>query len=68
MNVLVLGNGGREHAIAWKLEQSPLVSHVYVAPGNACKYSVKGIKKLKTIFFRNFRSRKFEINSFILFK
>lgn len=51
-NVLVLGNGGREHAIAWKLEQSTLVKNVYVAPGNACKYSVKGIKTLfKNYFF-----------------
>ena len=35
MNVLVVGNGGREHALAWKLSQSPEVSKVYVAPGNA---------------------------------
>jgi phosphoribosylamine--glycine ligase/phosphoribosylaminoimidazole synthetase len=35
MNVLVVGGGGREHAIAWKLEQSPKVSQVFVAPGNA---------------------------------
>jgi phosphoribosylamine--glycine ligase len=35
MNVLVIGNGGREHALAWKLAQSPRVSKVFVAPGNA---------------------------------
>ena len=35
MQVLVIGNGGREHALAWKLAQSPDVSTVYVAPGNA---------------------------------
>ncbi len=35
MKVLVVGNGGREHALAWKLAQSPNVQMVYVAPGNA---------------------------------
>ncbi|MDO9157975.1 MAG: phosphoribosylamine--glycine ligase, partial [Burkholderiaceae bacterium] len=34
LQVLVVGNGGREHAFAWKLRQSPLVAQVYVAPGN----------------------------------
>ena len=35
MKVLVIGSGGREHALAWKLGQSPKVEKVYVAPGNA---------------------------------
>jgi len=35
MKLLVIGNGGREHALAWKLAQSPEVTKVYVAPGNA---------------------------------
>jgi phosphoribosylamine--glycine ligase len=35
MKVLVVGNGGREHALAWKIRQSPLVKEVYCAPGNA---------------------------------
>ncbi|MEM8666349.1 MAG: phosphoribosylamine--glycine ligase [Planctomycetota bacterium] len=35
MKVLVVGNGGREHALAWKISQSPRVTDVFVAPGNA---------------------------------
>ncbi len=35
MNLLVIGGGGREHAVAWRLAQSPRVARVYVAPGNA---------------------------------
>lgn len=35
MNILIIGNGGREHALAWKAVQSPLADTVYVAPGNA---------------------------------
>jgi phosphoribosylamine--glycine ligase len=42
MKVLVVGGGGREHALAWKLQQSESVTGVYVAPGNA------GIKEVAT--------------------
>ncbi len=35
MKILIVGSGGREHAIAWKVRQSEQVTHVYVAPGNA---------------------------------
>lgn len=35
MKVLVIGSGGREHALAWKIARSPRISRVYVAPGNA---------------------------------
>jgi len=35
MNVLIVGSGGREHALAWKIAQSPRVERVFVAPGNA---------------------------------
>lgn len=57
MNLLILGSGGREHAIAWKLAQSQNINQLFVAPGNAgtaniatnCNVSVtnfEGIKKL----------------------
>ena len=35
MKILIVGSGGREHAIAWKLAQSPLTEKLYCAPGNA---------------------------------
>ena len=35
MKVLLLGSGGREHALAWKIAQSPKVEKLYIAPGNA---------------------------------
>ena len=35
MKILIIGSGGREHALAWKIKQSPLVTHVFCAPGNA---------------------------------
>ncbi|MEO7068536.1 MAG: phosphoribosylamine--glycine ligase [Rhodanobacter sp.] len=44
MKVLVIGNGGREHALAWKLQQSPQVSEVIVAPGNAGTAREPGVR------------------------
>ncbi|MEI6456292.1 MAG: phosphoribosylamine--glycine ligase, partial [bacterium] len=35
MNILLLGSGGREHAIAWKLSRSPMLGNLFIAPGNA---------------------------------
>ena len=35
MNILVIGSGGREHALAWAIAGSPLADRVYCAPGNA---------------------------------
>lgn len=34
LTILLVGAGGREHALAWKLSQSPLVRHIYACPGN----------------------------------
>jgi len=40
MNILVIGSGGREHALVWKINQSSKVEKVYVAPGNAGTYAI----------------------------
>ena len=46
MKVLVVGSGGREHALAWKASLSPNVSNVYVAPGNAGTASEPGVENV----------------------
>jgi phosphoribosylamine--glycine ligase len=46
MNVLVIGNGGREHALAWKVSQSPAVGKVFVAPGNSGTALEPGIENV----------------------
>ena len=40
MNILIIGNGGREHALAWKIKQSPKVKNIFVTPGNAGTASI----------------------------
>jgi len=46
MKLLVIGSGGREHALAWKLTHSPRVSKVYVAPGNAGTALEEGLENV----------------------
>jgi phosphoribosylamine--glycine ligase len=46
MKLLVIGSGGREHALAWKLAQSPKVQRVYVAPGNGGTARTAGLENL----------------------
>ena len=49
MKVLVVGSGGREHALAWKFAQSERVETVFVAPGNAGLALEQGVKNLSLI-------------------
>ncbi|HMN21501.1 MAG TPA: phosphoribosylamine--glycine ligase [Ottowia sp.] len=46
MKILVIGSGGREHALAWKLAQSPRVQQVYVAPGNGGTQAAPNLKNV----------------------
>lgn len=46
MKILIIGNGGREHALAWKAAQSPLATQVFVAPGNAGTALEKGVQNV----------------------
>ena len=46
MDILVIGSGGREHALAWKLAQSSSTKKVYVAPGNAGTASEEKIENV----------------------
>ncbi len=47
MRVLIIGNGGREHTLAWKLSQSPLLRELYCAPGNAGIASIAECLEMK---------------------
>ncbi len=46
MNILIVGNGGREHALAWKVVQSPLAERVFVAPGNGGTAREAGVENV----------------------
>ena len=46
MRVLIVGSGGREHALAWKAKQSNLVTEIYVAPGNGGTAREKNINNV----------------------
>ena len=59
MNILIIGSGGREHAIAWKVSQSKIVSKIYAIPGNP------GISKEKKV--ENFEIENPSIQDYIRF-
>ncbi|QGJ69638.1 Phosphoribosylamine--glycine ligase [Planctomycetales bacterium 10988] len=46
MKILIVGNGGREHALAWKIAQSPRADRVFVAPGNAGTHTEPGVENV----------------------
>lgn len=54
LNILLVGNGGREHALAWKLSQSPLTSNIYVVPGNGGTASLPKTKNVPSISQEDF--------------
>lgn len=47
--VLIVGSGGREHALAWKLSQSPQVSRIFVVPGNGGTASIDKVENVTTV-------------------
>ena len=59
MKLLLLGSGGREHALAWKIAQSPKVEKLYIAPGNAGTSSVGENVNIKATDFNS-------LNAFVL--
>ena len=49
LRILLIGSGGREHALAWKLGQSPLVDVIYTVPGNGGTASVEKVTNIGSI-------------------
>ena len=55
-SILLLGNGGREHALAWKLSQSPSVAEIYVVPGNGGTATLSKVTNVENISLEDFPS------------
>ncbi len=56
MNILILGSGGREHAFAWKIAQSPLCNNLFVAPGNSGTATVAENVNLSVTHFSDIKT------------
>lgn len=54
LKVLLVGKGGREHALAWKLTQSPSVRHVYVVPGNGGTAKLPRVSNIDNVEANNY--------------
>lgn len=67
MNILLLGSGGRENAISWKLKQSPLCENLYIAPGNAGSAAYGTNVPLSIMDFAGIRQFCLDNNIHILF-
>lgn len=55
MNILVIGSGGREHAICWKLQQSAKVANVYVLPGSEAIAELPKTSCVKELSLKDFK-------------
>jgi phosphoribosylamine--glycine ligase/phosphoribosylformylglycinamidine cyclo-ligase len=49
LKILLVGKGAREHALAWKLTQSPSVAHVYVVPGNGGTHGLPNVSNIRSV-------------------
>ena len=56
MKVLVVGSGGREHALVWKLRMSPSVDHIYVVPGNGGTTTMQNVSNIEDVSPKDYRS------------
>jgi phosphoribosylamine--glycine ligase / phosphoribosylformylglycinamidine cyclo-ligase len=55
LNILVIGSGGREHALCWKLSKSPLVKTIHAVPGNAGTSSLPKVSNSPISLSNNFK-------------
>jgi len=59
-SVLIIGSGGREHAICWKLSQSPKVSKIYALPGS---HGIQQVEKCQNLEAQTLDPKDFEVGS-----